>query len=429
MRILAAAKQYRTMTRFGLFCTIALVLALLTCRVGAETLTLLRTESLWREANTELKLARYAIDAATGDLNVADRRENPNFSLSSTSLSPQSGIGAGGLRSKNADSVLRLEQLLERGGKREHRTHSAEARVNAARLDADEAERTGLIQLQQAYWDLKLAFEREKIAAASMQLARDTIAAAERRLKAGDIAAADVSRLRVDALRSENEAQASQADRVKAQWTLAILIGRGSDAAELSCADDWPQSVTAPSLNAPAGEQWDTRADIAAANARVAAAESALAAARALAKRDVTVGLQYEHYPTVGDQPPNNTWGLSISIPLFASHAYEGELLRARAELEQSRELARRAAAMARNEFNRAANDFRVSLDRLLPEAVRVAAAAEFAYGKGATGLLDLLDARRTLRQIQQEAAVSKSDYAKALAAVRLQFPTAVAGK
>jgi len=168
----------------------------------------------------------------------------------------------------------------------------------------------------------------------------------------------------------------------------------------------------------------------------VAAAESALAAARALAKRDVTVGLQYEHYPTVGDQPPNNTWGLSISIPLFASHAYEGELLRARAELEQSRELARRAAAMARNEFNRAANDFRVSLDRLgrlenkqLPEAERVAAAAEFAYGKGATGLLELLDARRTLRQIQQEAAVSKSDYAKALAAVRLQFPTAVAGK
>ena len=51
----------------------------------------------------------------------------------------------------------------------------------------------------------------------------------------------------------------------------------------------------------------------------------------------------------------------------------------------------------------------------------KVAKAAEFAYTKGAMGLMDLLDARRTLRQVQIEAATACAEYAKALSAWRLQ--------
>ena len=133
-----------------LFCAIAFCLTLLCPAVSAEPLTLARTELLWREANIDLKLAKHAINAAAGDVSTANRRENPNFSLGSTSLSPRAGLGSGGLRSKNVDSVLRLEQLVERGNKREHRTQTAEARLAAARRDAEDAGRTGLIQLHQA---------------------------------------------------------------------------------------------------------------------------------------------------------------------------------------------------------------------------------------------------------------------------------------
>ena len=398
------------------------------CPVSAEALTLVRTESLWREANIDLKLARHAIEAATGDVSTADRRENPNFSLASTYLSPRAGFGSGGLRSKNADSVLRLEQLVERGNKRAYRTQNAEARLSAARLDAEDAERSGLLQLRQSYWDLKLAFERERLSEATAQLARDAILAAEKRLKVGDISAADVSRLRVDTLRSENDARAALTDRQKSQLALAILIGRSGDADVLSCADDWPRAGEVPVLPVALVTQWENRADIRASMARVVAAESALETARSLGKRDITVGVQFEHYPTIGYQAPNNTWGLSFGIPLFASHAYEGEMRRAIAELEQARDQAERTRVIARADAMRTANDFRANAERLnslestlLPEAEKVTAAAEFAYRKGATGLLELLDARRTLRQIQQEAATAKSDYAKALVAMQLQ--------
>ena len=414
--------------RFVLFCIIGISL-FMSFRVNAEALTLARAEMLWREANIELKMAKHAINAAAGDVSTADRRENPNLTMSTTSLSPRAGLGGGDLRSKNADSVLRIEQLVERGDKRTFRTRSAEARLTAARFDAEETQRIGLIQLVQAYWDMKLAFERELLADATAQLANEAVAAAERRLKVGDISAVDVSKLRVDKLRSENDARAAQSDRQKFQLAIAILVGRGNDAQDLSCADDWPIVGDASPLPVDRVAHLENRADIRAATARVAAAEAAIEAARSLGKRDITVGVQFEHYPSVGDQAPNNTWGLSIGIPLFVSHRYEGELIRAAAELDQARDQAERARTLANADAIRSTTEFRTSKERLkslestlLPEAEKVTAAAEFAYSKGATGLLELLDARRTLRQIQQEAAVAKSDYAKALAAMRLQF-------
>ncbi|MEO8383865.1 MAG: TolC family protein [Betaproteobacteria bacterium] len=415
--------------RVGLLCIVGVSSLLLPCFASAEALTLARTEILWRLANIDLRLSKHAISATVGDVSTADRRENPNLILGATSLSSRAGLGSGNLRSKNADSVLRVEQLVERGDKRTFRTRAAEARLAAARFDAEETERTGLIQLSQAYWDLKLAFEREHLAHATTQLASEAVVAADKRLKVGDISVVDVSKLRVDKLRSENDARVARADRQKSQLAIAILIGRGDDAENLSCADDWPPVIEVPTASADLAARLENRADIRAANARIAAAEAAVETARSLGKRDVTVGVQFEHYPSVGDQSPNNTWGLSVGIPLFASHRYEGELIRAKSELDQARDQADRTRALARADAMRIANEFRASKERLdslestlQPEAEKVTAAAEFAYRKGATGLLELLDARRTLRQIQQEAAMAKSDYAKALVAMRLQI-------
>ena len=407
---------------------IGLFAAFMATHTRAEGLSLVQAEAMWREANFELKTARHAVSAAEGDRASADRRENPNLSLSAVSLSPRAGIGSGGLRDKSADSVIRLEQLFERGNKRELRALSAGARLTAAQRDVEEAERIGLIQLHGAYWDLKLATEREHLTEATAQLAREAVTAAEKRLSVGDIAQVDASKLRVDALRSDNDARTAVADRKKTQFVLALLIGRASTADALSCADDWPSISDFNTAMAITDAQIESRSDVRAADLRVAAAEAALGSARSLAKRDVTVGLQYEHFPPAGDGAPNNTWGLSVSIPLFVSHAYEGEIIRSRAEFDQARDQAVRSRALARAEAGRASADLQASSERikrlettLLPEAEKVATAAEFAYRKGAAGLLDLLDARRTLRQIQQEAATAKSDFAKALATMRQQ--------
>ncbi len=396
--------------------------------MAARPLSLAQAESLWQAANPELRLARSAVAMTEADRLAADRGNNPQASWSGTSINPRTGIGSGPLKDKAVDQVLRVEQLIERGDKRALRTRAAEARRDAAARDADDMARQGHIQLQAAYWDLRQSEEREHVSAAAAQLAAATAAAAEKRVKAGDLARADLARLQVDAMRAENEARTARGDHQKAQISVAYLIGLSREAGNLRTSDDWPSLAILPPNAMPDVGQ---RPDVLAAAARVAAAEAALDAARALNKRDVTLGVQYERYPPAGTLAPNNTWGLSVSVPLFVAHANEGEIARAVAELDAARELLERSRALAAGDIMRSQADLAAASERrrridseLLPAAQTVADAAEFAYAKGASSLMDLIDARRTLRQIQLDAAASRADYAKALAAAR--FHTSV---
>jgi len=92
-----------------------------------------------------------------------------------------------------------------------------------------------------------------------------------------------------------------------------------------------------------------------------------------------------------------------------------------------------RIRALARGELERALSDLRAATERvrryedaLLAEAKRSADAAEFAYKNGAIGVMDLLDARRTLRAIQIDAAATRNDYAKAYSAWRAGLGEAI---
>ena len=161
-----------------------------------------------------------------------------------------------------------------------------------------------------------------------------------------------------------------------------------------------------------------------AAEARVKAAESARELARALRTRDISVGVQFEHAPTSRTDGASNSYGVGVSIPLFLRHSYEGELRRAEVELSVMRDNLERVRALARGEMERAWSELQSASERvtrydsgLLQEARRAAEAAEFAYRNGALGVMDLLDARRTLRATQIDAAMARADHARALAA------------
>jgi len=80
--------------------------------------------------------------------------------------------------------------------------------------------------------------------------------------------------------------------------------------------------------------------------------------------------------------------------------------------------------AQARAELSRTLSDLQAAAERLRRydeslsvEAKKATDSVEFAYKNGAIGVMDLLDARRTLRTIQIDSATARSDYSKALAA------------
>jgi cobalt-zinc-cadmium efflux system outer membrane protein len=409
------------MNRMRPFVTLLFLLPVAVLAQEPQRLTLAETETLWQEHNRELQLARTAVAGAEADLLTAGQLPNPQVSLNITQISPWSGYGAGPWKDKKMDNVLRLDQLIERGGKRDLRVKGADARLDASRFDLDDTGRQQLLSLRQTYFDLRLAQEKRRLAGELAANYDKSLDSGRLRLKAGDISQVELARLQIDKSRADNEARQTQAELEQAQVALAYLIGRERDAAQLVAADNWPPLGDKPLKRS----DLEQRPDIAAARLRVTAAEAARDLAKAQKTRDVTLGIQYEHNM---QNEPTNSYGFGVSVPLFIFHEYEGDIARAEADLTAARLLYERTLAQAVGSSDQAASALRSAEERLrrletglLADAERVAKAAELAYSRGAMNLMDLLDARRTLRQIQIETATAHADHAKALAAWRLQ--------
>lgn len=404
-----------------LVCTLVCSLVYPLCGRAEELgLSLATAEARLDSGNLEIISARQQLEAARADVIGAGARPNPTLGVAVSSISPSRGIGSGRLNDKQVDSVLRIDQLIERGGKRELRIATAEQLVQAAEQNLEETRRLQRLALHQAYYDLKLGEEKQRISRENSRLQNEALAASEKRLAAGDIPSAEVVRLRVEALRAANDANTAASDAVRARQGLALLIGAGREAPSAwTASDPWPVDLP-PGLNAQLdADTLSARPNVRAAQFRVSAAERARELARQLRTRDVTVGAQVERFPP----DTGVTYGFTISVPLQINYQYQGEIARAEADLTTAMAEREREMTMATADYRRAAADLQAAAERrrrlneeLLPQARSSLDSAEFAYKRGAISLLDVLDARRTLRSVELEAAASAADFAKARA-------------
>ena len=117
------------------------------------------------------------------------------------------------------------------------------------------------------------------------------------------------------------------------------------------------------------------------------------------------------------------SYGLTLSVPLHVRHANEGEAARASADFDSAQAVLARAEAQAGAEARLAEADWLAARQRRMrvetevrPVAREVGSAAEFAYARGATGVLDLLDARRSLKAVELDEVQARADAAKAWA-------------
>jgi len=403
------------------------LLALGSCLQCARALTLAEAEALLIANNRELLAARRAVASAEAQQVIAGARPNATFSVNSTSISKDPGVGPGPLDNKRMDTTFRIDQPFERGDKRELRLNAASGLQRAAQNDSLDVLRQQLAGVRGAYYDLKQAQERGRVLSESAQLFAGTLNAAQMRLKAGDLAPADVAKIQVDYERAQNDARAAQADLTRARLALAYMIGTDRAASELTATDPWPAAETA---DAEAVEQAiEARPDVLAAKARFEAAEKLRDLAKAQRTRDITIGAQFEHYPS---NVPTNSVGFGVSIPLFTGYDFSGDIQKAEVDRYAAQDALERARVVAANDLRRAASDLNAAAERvsryegsLLEAAGRSAQAAEFAFQRGAVSVLEVLDARRTLRAVQLESVAARADYAKALAAWRAAVTSA----
>ncbi len=376
--------------------------------------------------NRDIIAARRGEEASQADIQIASQRPNPVLSLGVANINPHAGVGSGNLRSKTVDSILRVDQLIETANKGGLRLDAArKASVAAGEVvQAVVTQQTSAVE--QAFFEAVVSQERVEVLTETLALYKRTQQANETRLKAGDVSRADVTKLQLDGLRAQNDLRQAMADHVRDKAQLAQSMGVPGTLADNRLVADWP-SLEAPAPQADP-DTLQRRPDVTAAEARLAAAAAARDLGRAGRVPDVTVGAQAEHYPVspTNTNGSGNSYGVFVSIPLYVRHSNGGEARRAEVDYYAALDDRNRVLLEAQNEVERLRSQLeasRLSLrqmrESVVPAAESVAGSAEFAYSKGATGVLDLLDARRALRQTRLDAVNAQGEYAKALSAYR----------
>lgn len=377
----------------------------------ATVISLDQALTIAMERNRELRGARLAVRAAQAGVTSASAPPNPVFSANTT------GLAFSGTRlSQTADTTLRIDQLVERGGKRELRTEAATALLEATRRDEEDVTRKTRMAVAKDYYVFLAARRKIRLLKQISELYVQSLRTAEQRLLAGDVAASDITRLRVEIARARGDQDQAYIDATAAQAALSLDLGR-DPSSPLEPEELWPDLTDLPDeVGTLAPRDILRRADVKAATARIEAARRNLDLAHALHTHDLTLGVQYERSPDA-----KNTVGIGVSMPLFTRYEFQGEDARANADLRNA-ELALEsivAAAQAEIHQARAALEYswkkaRRYRDEVVPHAQQAADHANFAYTHGGIGLIDLLDARRALEAALLDAETAYQDYATA---------------
>lgn len=392
---------------------------------GPHALTLADVDALVVSQGRAVQLARHAEEGAEADRVAAAVSPPPQLSFNALSIDPHN-LGPKGAWNRYADSTLRVDKTIELGGKPELRVAGAEAGLKAARADVADAERAQRLAAASAYWDLKLAQRQLEISEEAARLADEYARVARRRELAGDLPRMEADKLQVEARKARNEVSVARLTLERSKGGLATLLGMEDDAAGLTAVDPWPP-LRDPDLSAVSVED---RADVRAAMARVEQARQLFSLAKAQRTADVTVGVEFEHHPPDG----NRLWGVGISMPIGVAARQEGPIRKAAVALADAELMLAQVRAQAGLERANAVAAVKDASERvqrhegdLIPQARSVLASTEFARSRGALGMQDLLDARRTLHAAELDAEQAHAEFAKALAALAAARRTAVA--
>lgn len=367
---------------------------------------------IWTEADALAALergsqsladARAAAAAARGDLTQAGLLPNPQLSVGAANLplranASSNGAGVG----RNLVTSAELDQPLELGGKRGKRVARARALLAGAREGVADAMRTASFELRRAFWQGVRARERRALAEQVKQRYAETIRISRARSQSQDISAIDLEKVELEGLRQENDLADAVAAARSAVAELLALVGPAAP----------PEVEIRGELAAPAvavdparllARARELRPDLRAARSQADAARLGVAAARAEAVPDLTVGVGYTHSLALraGDNPDALAVTLALPLPLF--HRNQGEIAKASAEADRAARAAAALDARVAQEVAAAGARYAAAAEKVaryqagaLQRADRALQVAEKTWRAGDRSLLELLEAERT---------------------------------
>jgi len=372
------------------------------------TITEQQAIALFYERNLSLIAASLNIDEAQAQQLIAGAIPNPVLGFTISSLSTKMFHG------KTAPSNItpylpaispQISQLIETAGKRRLRIEGSELATEAVTFDMKDTIRILTNAVRHAYYSLLLAQKTSKMATENFERYRKIMQINTTRLNVGDISATDFTRIEVESLKAQGDQDLAQSTLKQARTSLLLLLGWPENSMAIVADETWPTAnpqIAKAKQDELTQQALEKRPDLQAARLRIQQAGKMLTLARRLTIPDVTVSAFYQ-------RDPGNIFaesaGVGFSVPLPLFYRQEGEIASAKVNLSTAELSIRQTEQEIQADLMRAlaawqsadaiAKRFESSVVQRIEKLRK---AQEFAYEKGAVGLLDLIDAERNYK-------------------------------
>ncbi len=350
--------------------------------------------------NTSVAAAQEQVEEARA--RVVEATAFPDLAFSATAEAHPELLHPGAAASRD----IGLAMTIPFPGKLHLSGNVARADLRSAELSLSQLRQQLESQTVQAYDALLVAIRHGVTADEGKRLAQDFLQKTEARYQAGSVPKLDIVKAKVDFAQAENESIAVARTIATARAALNRLLGRPLGAAiEPSGCLDVPPSP--PDLEALESLAHVSRPEL----LSIASSREGARAASTLASRywQPDLGLTLYRNYTVG-LPPGYSTAATFTLPLLfwqhqsgqvaEAHHREAELAATASDLAAQVSLDVRTAYAAATTARRQAVYIR---DELLPEAREAYRIASVTYGLGGSSALELLDAKRTMLEAEDQ--------------------------
>jgi outer membrane protein, heavy metal efflux system len=405
---------------------LASVVAALTCLLllapaveGQSTvlITVDQAINLALQHNHSLKATRTLVLQNQAQEITANLRPNPVFNFDSQFLPV---FSPSDFSSNNLTEVQQFDvgigYLFERGHKRQRRLQAAQDLTAVTRAQISDAERTLTFNVGQQFIAVLLAESTLRFALLDLKSFQETTDIALSQYKAGYISEGDYLKIKLQLLQFETDVSSARLARVQSLVALRELLGYDAVPANYDVVGDLSYQPVHANLEELQARALQERPDYRSAQLGVTAAQSQISLAKANAKQDVDASAAYTH--TAGEN--SASFFVNFGLPIFNRN--QGEIARTGYALTQAEETQAATSDTVLSDVTDAyealrSNDEVVQLytSGYLKQAQDSRDISEYAYKRGATSLLDFLDAERSNRAIQLAYRQALSSYMTAL--------------
>jgi len=404
------------------FCCSALVdMAFGQTVAGPTKLTLEQAIELAIQRNHGLLATRTTIQQNLAQEVTANLRPNPTFFTDWEYLPLyKPGVGILDYLHDSTEGDVGLSYMFERGEKRQHRLEAAQDATAVTRAQVSDSERGLAFQVGQLFINVQLAESTLDLAQQDLKSFQETVNISARQYQIGTIAENDFLKMKLQLVQFQSDLEQAELSKEQALSDLRQQLGYESVPADYDVTGSFDYQPLAVKLDDLQTKALQNRPDLRAAVLGVKASNSQYTLAKANGKQDYTVSGNYSHVNGL------SALTLSFSIPMPIFDRNQGEIARTRYAINQAKEQQSAATGQVLTDVKDAyegvrSNDRLVQIYRsgVLEDSKRSRDISEYSYRRGATALLDFLDAERSYRAMELAYRQAVAAYLTALEQLR----------